>query len=136
MSQNILSPIVWENPPVKRARVLRSCLYCRKKKIKCDENLPCKNCVRASRADSCVQREQYSPRKVPDTTSNPSEPAHDDSPHFNDGIPPFRPAPLPAPPPAARQDPRPAVRFRGLQTTRSLLLLVRLLTDGRMALMG
>lgn len=43
-----------EKSPRKRPRPVVSCLRCRDKKLKCDRTAPCQNCVKASRANTCV----------------------------------------------------------------------------------
>ncbi|RDW26004.1 LOW QUALITY PROTEIN: hypothetical protein B0I71DRAFT_131636 [Yarrowia lipolytica] len=40
-------------PPKKRSRVTFSCLICRKRKMKCDRNLPCSTCKAANAAHLC-----------------------------------------------------------------------------------
>lgn len=44
--------------PLKRPRPVKSCLSCRSKKLKCDREQPCAQCVRANRAEQCEFDEQ------------------------------------------------------------------------------
>ncbi|OJD14922.1 hypothetical protein AJ78_04781 [Emergomyces pasteurianus Ep9510] len=43
-----------KHPQRRRERPQLSCTTCRKKKLKCDRNLPCENCATRGRGDTCV----------------------------------------------------------------------------------
>jgi Fungal Zn(2)-Cys(6) binuclear cluster domain len=106
----------------KRLRVFRSCQYCREKKLKCDQSLPCSQCVQRSRGDSCTAYDGYSPRALrrprPVRSAAPG-PAQ--MPRTKDASTvPTRPAP----PSDARPDVKPVAKYHGLKDTRSLLGLV------------
>ena len=40
-------------PPIKRARPVHSCVSCRRRKLKCDRQSPCEQCVKGGRGDGC-----------------------------------------------------------------------------------
>src|SRR5579871_3787670 len=53
------SPIQTGNAiPMKRRRPVKSCLSCRSKKLKCDREQPCSQCIRTNRAEQCDYNEQ------------------------------------------------------------------------------
>jgi len=39
--------------PLKRPRPVKSCLSCRSRKLKCDREQPCSQCIRTNRAEQC-----------------------------------------------------------------------------------
>jgi Fungal specific transcription factor domain/Fungal Zn(2)-Cys(6) binuclear cluster domain len=56
---------------LKRPRPVISCLDCRRKKLKCDRNLPCQQCVKGGRAASC----SFQPGQEPDVrAAGPDQP--------------------------------------------------------------
>jgi len=44
--------------PLKRPRPVKSCLSCRNRKLKCDREQPCSQCIRTNRAEQCEYDEQ------------------------------------------------------------------------------
>ncbi|KAF2673146.1 hypothetical protein BT63DRAFT_451179 [Microthyrium microscopicum] len=72
--------------PRKRPRPVKSCLNCRSKKLKCDREQPCSQCVKYHRADSCGYdetsrnvrdsfNEAVSPSRVSESRSGEPSPA-------------------------------------------------------------
>ncbi|ETN37226.1 uncharacterized protein HMPREF1541_08216 [Cyphellophora europaea CBS 101466] len=61
-----------ERNPLKRPRPrpVISCLECRRKKLKCDRTLPCRQCVKAGRSDVCA----FQPGQLPE----PRDSSYDD----------------------------------------------------------
>ncbi|CUM67053.1 uncharacterized protein PRCAT00004742001 [Priceomyces carsonii] len=41
-----------------RRRVSKSCFLCRKRKLKCDRNLPCQNCFESKKTELCIYERQ------------------------------------------------------------------------------
>jgi hypothetical protein len=70
-----------ERPILKRPRPVISCLACRKKKLKCDRLLPCQQCLKGGRAQSC----EYAAGQEPDLRENVQDASNTATP-----TPPFR----------------------------------------------
>lgn len=56
----------YQTPPRKRRRPALSCVQCRRRKIKCDRNTPCNNCMQSKKAATCCYNpvEALSPTTV------------------------------------------------------------------------
>ena len=62
------SDIPLSNVPQKRPRPIKSCLQCRKKKLKCSQEFPCDQCTKIGNHDKCAYSEY-----APDSTRLPNQ---------------------------------------------------------------
>ena len=66
-------------PHVRRRRAANSCEACRRRKVRCDQKLPCAACVRAKVSMTCVYRDRAPSQVISDEDSQTSH-LPDDSP--------------------------------------------------------